>query len=314
MTIDNLIQPIWEASPYPIAVIGYDADPKDRKFFYVNPAFTTLTGYTRAEAVGKPASLLDRRRTERTKVAECETALKKGTRYEAAIVHYRKDGSEYVSRILMAPLVEPDGRADFLILNEIWVSSPDRDVRPGDLPGVARSVPLTLPMPLKEYPEGRLPQHLQSHPLLNDPEVQWIKMRRGRLLPERSDFDLNAVLEWAPHLSIATVTPEGRFQFRLFGTDRVRVYGRDLTGSFLDELTPLDLWAVVIVHYQEVVETKKPLFAPISVANGRWYNEVSRMLLPLSSGGNAVAFVMAADYSRNDPISEGHGTLSPYTL
>jgi hypothetical protein len=52
------------------------------------------------------------------------------------------------------------------------------------------------------------------------------------------------------------------------------------------------------MHYREVVRTRQPLFAPISIADGRWYNEVSRLLLPLGDGGDAVAFVMAADYPR----------------
>lgn len=314
MTIDNLIQPIWEASPYSIAVIGYDADPMDRKFLYVNSAFTKLTGYTRNEAVGKPASLLYGKKTDPAKMAECEAALKISKPYESTALHCRKNGSEYISRVLIAPLVEPDGSAEFLILNEIWISSPDRDVRPGDLPDGFRSVPITLPMPLKEYPEGQLPPHRLSHPLLDDLKALWLKVRGDRILPQRDDFDLDIMLRWAPHLSIATVTPEGRFQFRLFGTELTRVYGRDLTGCFLDELTPIDLWSVVAAHYREVVRTKKPLFAPISVANGRWYNEVSRMLLPLSSGGSTVAFVMGADYPRNEPAGVSAGTLLPYTL
>jgi hypothetical protein len=52
------------------------------------------------------------------------------------------------------------------------------------------------------------------------------------------------------------------------------------------------------MHYREVVRTRQVLFAPISIANGRWYNEVSRMLLPLSDGGDSVSFIMAADYPR----------------
>jgi hypothetical protein len=91
--------------------------------------------------------------------------------------------------------------------------------------------------------------------------------------------------------------PGGRFQFRLFGTRLTDVYGRDLTGSFLDELTPHDLWSVVIQHYREVVKTRQPIFAPISVSNGKWYTEVSRLLLPLSGNGE-VNFVMGADYKR----------------
>jgi hypothetical protein len=73
------------------------------------------------------------------------------------------------------------------------------------------------------------------------------------------------------------VTPNGRFQFRLFGTELARVFGRDLIGRFLDGLAPK---------------------APISIANGRWYNEVSRLLLPLATESGTVGFVMGADYVR----------------
>ncbi len=92
--------------------------------------------------------------------------------------------------------------------------------------------------------------------------------------------------------------PTGRFQFRLFGSDLAFVYGQDLTGRFLDELSPKDLWAVVILHYQEVARTLRPLFAPISIANGRWYSEVSRLLLPIAAEheANTVGFIMAIDY------------------
>ena len=88
-----------------------------------------------------------------------------------------------------------------------------------------------------------------------------------------------------------------RRRSRLFGSDLSNVYGRDLTGCFLNELTPHDLWTVVTEHYRAVVRTGEPLFAPISVSNRRWYNEVSRLLLPLSCNYQ-VHFVMGADYKR----------------
>ena len=46
------------------------------------------------------------------------------------------------------------------------------------------------------------------------------------------------------------------------------------------------------------MRTQQPLFAPISIANGGWYSEVSRLLLPLANDRADVAFVMAADYPR----------------
>ncbi len=120
-------------------------------------------------------------------------------------------------------------------------------------------------------------------------------------MPQRANFDLKTVQRWVSHLSVATVMPTGRFQFRLFGAELARVYGHDLTGHFLDELTPRDLWSVIILHYELVVKTLQPLFAPISIANGRWYTEVSRLLLPLAAEGEGsrAAFIMAADYARS---------------
>jgi hypothetical protein len=180
----------------------------------------------------------------------------------------------------------------------MMASSINQSAQRENTPHARAFVPLTLPMPMREYPFARMPEHLPSHPELDALKELWATICGKRALPRRSDFDLGTMKRWASHLSIATVTPDGRFQFRLFGTELTRLYGRDLTGCILDDLTPKDLWSVVIIHYREVVRTRQPLFAPISIANGRWYNEVSRLLLPLSDGGEAVAFVMGADYPR----------------
>lgn len=219
---------------------------------------------------------------------------------KTALVHYRKDGSEYVARATVAPLVEPDGSAEFLILVETIIPPPNRELPAEMSPDHSVVVPLHLPMPLREFPAGDLPKHLASHPELDALHALWTKLRGDKPLPQRVDFDLNAVTRWASHLSVATVMPAGRFQFRLFGTELARVYGQDLTGRFLDELTPRDVWSVVAQHYQEVVRTLQPLFAPVSIANGRWYSEVSRLLLPLAaeSNGDRIAYIMGADYAR----------------
>jgi PAS domain S-box-containing protein len=299
VSFNNLVQPIWEASPYPLAVMSYERDPQDRKFVYVNPAFTDVTGYTRDEAVGQPGTLLDGLRTNLAAIRECETKLLQGNTFSAALVHYRKDGSEYACQVTIAPLVDPDCAENFLIIIE---TSPMPSREMGLSEGIALiglQVPLALPMPLKEYPDGKLPTHLRSHPELDALLALWTEVRGDRPLPLRTDFDLASVTRWASHLSIATVTPNERFQFRLFGTELTRVYGRDLTGSFLDDLTPKDLWSVISLHYREVVESREPLFAPISIANGRWYSEVSRLLLPLTTERGIVGFVMGADYVRN---------------
>jgi PAS domain S-box-containing protein len=298
VSFSNLLQPIWEVSPYPLAVTSYERDPQDRKFIYVNAAFTDVTGYTRDDAVGQPATLLHGPRTSPAVILECETNLLRGETHSSRLVHYRKDGSEYGCQVTIAPLVEPDGGEHFLIVIEISSPLSSDMILNDDVAPVGAHVPLALPMPLKEYPDGRLPTHLRSHPELDALLALWTEMRRDRPLPLRTDFELSTVKRWASHLSIATVAPNGRFQFRLFGSELTRVYGRDLTGRFIDELTPKDLWGVIALHYHEVIGTREPLFAPISIANGRWYNEVSRLLLPLASGNGAVGFILGADFVR----------------
>ena len=298
--LDSLIQPIWSISPDPIAIMNFDRDPQMRKFLFVNSAFTQATGFSAAEAIGRLSSFLYGPETNPAAVQEFETAIIQGTPCRTVLTHYRKDGSHYDANLMIAPLLDPDGGARYLILIETKDPAPASAPKSLTAPNYSVVVPLYLPMPLKEFPSGVLPKHLTSHPKLDLVEALWTKLRGDRVLPRREDFDLRTMIPWATHLSVATAMPMGRFQFRLFGSDLAFVYGQDLTGRFLDELSPKDLWAVVTLHYQEVVRTLRPLFAPISIANGRWYSEVSRLLLPIAAEheANTVGFIMGIDYPR----------------
>lgn len=294
--LERLLQPVWEVSSEPIIITSNEPDPKDRKILYVNQAFSQVNGYTKEEAIGRPLTLIHGPETDPAILRKSEQQLREGRSQEYALLHYRKDGSSYQCIVTRAPLVDADGKSEYLI--SIWRALPEDKPAVGDKVWQAGSVPLTIPMPLHELRPGHHPRHLQSHPELDALKELWIEVCGERALPSRRDFDLGVMKGWAPHVSIAVVTPEGRFQFRLFGTELAKVYGRDLTGCFLDELTPNDLWLVVILHYQEVVRTRQPLFAPISISNGRWYTEVSRLLLPLSTDSH-VNFIMSADYKRD---------------
>lgn len=298
--LDNLIQPIWDISPYPIAITSFDRDPRLRTFQYVNSSFTKTTGYSNDEAIGQLATLLYGPKTSSTEIQDYEATISLGKPCRTALILYRKDGSEYVAFSTIAPLVEPDGSARFLILVETENAPPESVQLSNAAPDTGAVVPLFLPMPLEEFPPGQLPQHLETHPEIDAVQELWTKLRGDRPLPMRADFDLAKVSRWATHLSVATVMPNDRFQFRLFGTELARVYGQDLTGRFLNDLTPRDLWSVIVLHYREVVRSQQPLFAPISVANGRWYTEVSRLLLPLADENdvNTVTAVMGIDYKR----------------
>ena len=293
-----LIQPIWQSSPFSIAIIGFEQAPKDRRLLYVNEAFVKMTGYSNEEACGKPATLLDGLSSDQALGEECEAALARGEPFTRPAKHYRKDGSVFLSQLTLAPLLEPDGSTPFLISMEVETLPANDGRAPNQVGHSPTFVPLTLPMPLREMSSGQLPAHLSSHPELTALRDLWTNLAADGELPRRSALDLKVTKRWASHLSIAAVLPTGRFQFSLFGTELERVYGRDLTNCYLDELSPANLWSVVILHYEAVARTRQPLFAPISISNGRWYSEVSRLLMPFSSDDCAVAFIVGADYSR----------------
>jgi PAS domain S-box-containing protein len=294
--LERLLQPVWEVSSEAIVVTTNEPDPNDRKILYVNQAFTRVNGYTKEEAIGQPLALVHGSETDPAILRKSEEQLREGRSQEYSVLHYRKDGSHYQCITTRAPLVDANGKSEYLI--SIWRVVAEARPTGADKVWQPGSVPLTLPMPLHELRLGQHPRHLPSHPELDALKALWVEVCGERALPNRRDFDLDVMKRWAAHVSIAVVTPDGRFQFRLFGTELANVYGRDLTGCFLDELTPNDLWLVVILHYQEVVRTRQPLFAPISISNGRWYTEVSRLLLPLSANSH-VNFIMSADYKRD---------------
>lgn len=294
--LEKLLQPVWEISSEPIMVTSNEPDPDSRRILYINEAFTRVNGYTKAEVIGLSPNILHGPDTDLSIVRTNEEQLRTGRSQEYDLLHRRKDGTAYECTVTRAPLVDVDGKSEYLIAMFRVIPRPISDVVAQEIRETG-AVPLTLPMPLFPLATTDYPQHLTSHPELDALEALWVQLRGQRALPSRRDFDLGIMKRWAPHLSVAVVTSSARFQFRLFGTELVNVYGRDLTGRFLDELTPHDLWSVVILHYREVVKTRKPLFCPLSVTNGRWYTEVSRLLLPLSGNGE-VNFIMGADYRR----------------
>jgi len=290
-----LIQPLWKISRDAIMLTTFEPDPASRTIVYVNPAFTALTGFPPEEAIGKPASICEGAKTDRALLAAAEAPLHAGEAHECVVTKYRRDRTDYCYRQALAPLVGPDGGAGHLIEAGVIVPMTFGQQQPGLRD---RHFDFTLPMPLMHFGQGKLPKHLLSHPETDALRNLWEAKRGARALPKRADFTVPALQRWVTHLSVADVLPGEKFQFTSFGSALADVYGQDLTGAILDELTPTDIWKVVIQHYREVVGTKQPLFAPISVSNGSWYTEVSRLLLPLSNDGETVSFIVGADYSR----------------
>jgi PAS domain S-box-containing protein len=77
---------------------------------YINPAFTALTGYTRAEAVGQNPRILKSGQTPAEEYAELWNTITSGRVWHGEVTNRRKDGSLYREEMQITPVAGPDGQ------------------------------------------------------------------------------------------------------------------------------------------------------------------------------------------------------------
>ena len=91
------------------AMIVTDADQADNPIIYANDAFLRLTGYARAEVIGRNCRFLQGAGTDPTEVAKVSAALEAGEDVTAEILNYRKDGSSFWNALHVSPVRDKDG-------------------------------------------------------------------------------------------------------------------------------------------------------------------------------------------------------------
>ena len=100
----------------PISVVITDVDGRIE---YVNPLFTTLTGYTAAEAIGQNPRILKSGRHSREFYAELWQTIKGGRDWQGILENRRKDGSRFFEQTRISPVKDADGRlTHFIALKE----------------------------------------------------------------------------------------------------------------------------------------------------------------------------------------------------
>ena len=121
--VKTLQQAVFEARKLRIAV---DQSPAsivitdcDGNIEYVNRTCVENTGYSREELIGGNPRLLQSGRTPKDVYADLWATIKAGRTWQGRIVNRRKDGSEYVERVLINPVLdEQDQPIRFIAVKE----------------------------------------------------------------------------------------------------------------------------------------------------------------------------------------------------
>jgi two-component system sensor kinase FixL len=90
----------------PVSIVITD---RDGCIEYVNPAFSAISGYTAAEAIGRNPRLLQSGLTERKTYEELWSTLAAGKAWHGDFINRRKDGTHYFETATISPVRQPDG-------------------------------------------------------------------------------------------------------------------------------------------------------------------------------------------------------------
>lgn len=107
----------------PIAGVITDATADDNPIVAVNEAFVQLTGYTRDELLGRNCRLLAGPGTSGAASAELSAAVRSGSAAFVELMNYRRDGSSFLNAVMIAPVLDEEGRLVFFVGSQMDVGA-----------------------------------------------------------------------------------------------------------------------------------------------------------------------------------------------
>ncbi|MGF1595238.1 MAG: PAS domain-containing protein [Kiloniellaceae bacterium] len=131
----------------------------------------------------------------------------------------------------------------------------------------------------------------------------------GGGLPGRRHLDPLDIPELLPNIWMIDVkrSPQGgvalRFRFRLVGTEIVKFTGRDVTGSWLDQVYPDYENTAAFRAHRDCAEHGVPGYRKSGVLSnpGRTFIEAERLSLPLAEDGRRVGILLVMTLYRGEP-------------
>lgn len=113
----------------PLALVITDPGLDDNPIVYVNAAFETMSGYSRAMAVGRNCRFLQGENTDEEARGAIREAIAKRETATIDIYNYRADGSGFWNRLIIGPLFDDDGELRFYVGIQNDMSAIRDDVR-----------------------------------------------------------------------------------------------------------------------------------------------------------------------------------------
>ncbi len=94
------------------ASLGLVLSDSERRITYANDGFSSLTGYSAEEVIGKSCRLLQGPETDPATLAKLKMAFKTDGKFSGPILNYRKDGSSFWNALSISPIYDESGKLE----------------------------------------------------------------------------------------------------------------------------------------------------------------------------------------------------------
>jgi len=99
----------------PISMVLSDPSLPDSPIVYVNRSFERVTGYGASAVLGRNCRFLQGAETDPEDVARIRRALRTRTETTVDILNYRADGTQFLNRLLLAPIFDASGALRYFL-------------------------------------------------------------------------------------------------------------------------------------------------------------------------------------------------------
>lgn len=115
MPLRNITSLLESFSAGQHSVTVSDARAPDMPLIYVSPGFTSFSGYSRAEVLGRNCRFLQRGEKDQPGLDILRHALRSSSGCVVDIVNFRKDGTRFGNRLALDPVFDGDGKLRYFI-------------------------------------------------------------------------------------------------------------------------------------------------------------------------------------------------------